>query len=75
MIWQGLLVGALYALVIVIFSACCSVIIYLYVRQVNQPLLLGFLCAAGLGAMLLVISIKLLGKLNFFRQTKTKLKI
>ncbi len=74
MIWQGLLVGALSALVIFIFSACCSVIIYLYVRQVELQLLLGFLSAAGLAAITLAISSKFLGQLSFFRQPKTKLK-
>lgn len=74
MIWQGLLIGALYAVVIFIFSACCSVIIYLYVRQGELQLLLGFLSAAGLAAITVAISSKFLGKPTFFRQTKTKLK-
>ena len=70
MIWQGILIGALYVLVIFIFSVFCSVIIYLYVRQVDLQLLLGILSAAGLAATILAISSKLLGKLNFLGKPK-----
>jgi hypothetical protein len=75
MIWQGLLLGALYALAIFTFCAFCAAIIYLYLRRVDQQLFWGFLSATGVASIIFVVGIKFSGKLNFFRQIKTKLKI
>lgn len=70
MIWQALLVAALYGLAVLVFSTLCSVLIYLCIHRVALPLLWGFLGAAGLAVLTLAISRKYFASGSFFRQTK-----
>lgn len=73
MIGQALLIGSLYALVIVVFAVGGSFALYLSVRQVDWRLfLLGV--AAGFAVLSLAILRKNLGNVSFFRPTKPKLK-
>lgn len=70
MIWQALLLTALYGLAILVFSTLCSVIIYLCIRRADLPLLWGFLGAAGLAVIILALSRKYLASGSVFRPTK-----
>jgi uncharacterized integral membrane protein len=70
MIWQALVITALYGLAILVFSTLCSVIIYLCIHRVDLPLLWGFLGAAGLAVITLALSRKYFASRSIFRPTK-----